>query len=74
MKRIQPNGDRQASPRIIEKVLSYAIIGCFFEVYNELGFGFAESIYSKAMAVALVEKGLKVEREQGVDVYFHRFR
>jgi len=30
--------------------LSFQIVGCAFEVHNELGFGFKESIYQKALA------------------------
>jgi GxxExxY protein len=56
---------------IVEKELSYAIIGCFFLVYNELGFGFLESVYSRALEVALLEKGLLVQREVPVTVLFH---
>ena len=29
------------------------IIGCAFEVINELGTGFLESVYEKALAIAL---------------------
>ena len=38
--------------------LSFQIVGCAFEVHNELGFGFKESIYQKALALAL--KGKKI--------------
>lgn len=33
--------------------LTRKIIGTFYEVYNELGFGFLESVYREAMAIAL---------------------
>lgn len=46
------------------------IIGCFYEVYNELGPGFLESVYVSALAMALSEKGLKVEREKEIIVFF----
>jgi len=39
------------------------IIGVFFEVYNELGYGFLESVYREAMTIALQYHGLQVERE-----------
>jgi len=29
------------------------IIGVFFDVYNELGYGFLESVYREAMTIAL---------------------
>ena len=36
-----------------------AIIGCFYDVYNELGYGFLESVYREAMIVALRSRGLE---------------
>lgn len=50
--------------------LTEKIIGIFFEVYNELGFGFLESVYQRAMEVALSEAGLAVQREILVPVHF----
>jgi len=46
------------------------IIGVFFDVYNELGFGFLESVYHKAMLIALAESGLKVETQVHLPVFF----
>jgi len=48
------------------------IIGVFYEVYNELGFGFLESVYRNALQLALIEKGLVVEPEKPISVYFRR--
>ena len=39
-------------------------------MYNELGFGFLESVDAEAMAIALHESGVKVEREVKVPVFF----
>ena len=50
--------------------LTDVIIGVFYDVYNELGFGFLESVYRKAMRVALIEKGLAVQEEVPVTVLF----
>lgn len=50
--------------------LTDAIIGTFYDVYNELGFGFLESVYRKALKLALLEKGLTVEEEVEVSVMF----
>jgi len=50
--------------------LTDAIIGVFYEVYNELGFGFLESVYRKAVCMALIEKGLRVESEVATSVFF----
>ena len=46
------------------------IIGVFYEVYNELGFGFLESVYREAMRIALGEAGFRVEAEVPVPVSF----
>ena len=46
------------------------IIGAFYEVYNELGHGFLESVYREAMACELTSKGLRAEREKTVKVQF----
>ncbi|HEY4649018.1 MAG TPA: GxxExxY protein [Gemmatimonadales bacterium] len=47
-----------------------SIIGVFFEMYNELGAGFLESVYVEAMTVALRQSGLRLEREMPLDVRF----
>lgn len=46
------------------------VIGVFFEVYNELGGGFLESVYQQAMRIALEQAGLRVAVEVPVPVYF----
>lgn len=50
--------------------LTERILGVFFEVYNELGPGFLESVYVEALALALVDGGFSVSREMPLDVYF----
>jgi GxxExxY protein len=50
--------------------LTESIIGVFFDVYNELGFGFLESVYRKSLQLALREKNLKIEAEVAVPVFF----
>jgi GxxExxY protein len=50
--------------------LTEKIIGVFYEVYNELGFGFLESVYREAMRIALGQAGLPVEVEVSVPVSF----
>lgn len=50
--------------------LTETIIGVFYEVYNELGFGFLESVYRKSLHLALCDKKLSVEAEVPVPVFF----
>ncbi len=49
--------------------ITRAIIGAFFELHRELGYGFLESVYSAGMQQLLRERGLKVAREVMVPVY-----
>lgn len=46
------------------------IIGCAFEVINELGSGFLESVYGKALLLALLQKGLSAVSQHPVKVMF----
>lgn len=50
--------------------LTKKIIGTFYEVYNELGFGFLESVYEEAMLIALEAKEFNVEQQVPVPVWF----
>lgn len=57
--------------QLLERDLSYRIVNAFFEVYNWHGFGFVESIYAKALEIALRQRGLAVDREVPIQVFFH---
>src|SRR5712692_8258363 len=46
------------------------IIRVFFEVYNELGHGFLESVYERSLEIALNSLGLKVRRQIQIPVWF----
>ena len=50
--------------------LTHSVIGAFFEVYRELGFGFLEAVYRRAMVLALIDRGLWVEAEARIPVEF----
>ena len=56
--------------RLLEEALTHEIIGGFFATYNELGFGFREGIYMRGLEITLRRRGLVVEREFPVDVFF----
>jgi len=55
---------------LIEEELTRSVIGAFFEVYNNAGFGFLEHIYSRAMVCELEARGHHVAREVSVDVVY----
>jgi GxxExxY protein len=47
-----------------------AILGAFYQVYNELGTGFLESVYEIAMSIVLGAMRIDVERQARVAVRF----
>ena len=51
-------------------VLTQKIIGVFFDVYNELGPGFLESVYQKSLALALKSADLTVHSPIDIPVWF----
>ena len=53
-----------------DKDLTEKNIGACFEVANELGTGFLESVYEKALVIALQEKGLRVKEQHPLQVTF----
>ena len=46
------------------------IIGVFYEVYNELGHGFLESVYHRSLMLALQSAGLNVCSRVDIPVWF----
>lgn len=54
--------------------LTQQIIGVYYEVYNELGMGFLESVYQKSLALALDSAGLKVCSGIDIPVWFRGHR
>jgi GxxExxY protein len=54
--------------------LTERIIGVFFDVYNELGCGFIESVYEKSLEVALTSVGLRVHRQIEIPVWYRKHK
>src|SRR5262245_59717325 len=44
------------------------IIAAFYEVYRELGYGFSEAVYRRALALVLRRYGLEVSEERAISV------
>jgi GxxExxY protein len=64
--------DKQDSPDrpMAHSNITETIIGCAFEVMNELGSGFLESVYEKALVHALRQKGLMALSQHPLKVMF----
>ena len=54
----------------MRKELTYEIIGVFYDVYNELGHGFLESVYQKSLGLALQTAGLQACWPIAIPVWF----
>ncbi|MGH7559724.1 MAG: GxxExxY protein, partial [Gemmatimonadales bacterium] len=48
-----------------------AILGAFYAVHSELGFGFLEAVYGNALVVVLEQARLKVQRQVSFEIVFH---
>lgn len=50
--------------------LTQAVIGGFYDVYNQLGHGFLESVYQSALEIDLKAAHLAVQRQREIEVFF----
>ncbi|MFY8213037.1 MAG: GxxExxY protein [Flavobacterium sp.] len=50
--------------------LTKTIIGIYYDVYNEMGHGFLEKVYQNSMIVELQSRGLKVESQKKINVFY----
>jgi GxxExxY protein len=69
------NADQRGSmekqdSKLLHCDLTERILGVYYDVYNEIGHGFLESVYNNCMFIALTKTGLSVRREVPVPVYF----
>lgn len=55
---------------LLHEELTDSIIKTFYEVYNELGFGFLERVYQNALYLELKSKGFNVEAQKKIEVYY----
>ena len=55
---------------LLHQRLTDAIIKTFYEVYNELGYGFLEKVYQNSMNLELKNKGYQVEVQKKIKVYY----
>ncbi len=46
------------------------VIAAFFAVHRELGFGFIEGVYQRALTMELLQRGLAFEQDVPISVYY----
>ena len=54
----------------LHKKLSDSILKIYYEVYNNLGYGFLEKVYQNAMYLELKNQGYNVEPQKQIKVYY----
>ncbi len=54
----------------LHKELTEKIIGAAYDVHNALGYGFAEKVYENTLAIELRKRGLRVEQQRPVKVFY----
>ncbi len=56
--------------KLLHGELTDIIIKTFYQVYNELGHGFLERVYQNSLYLELKNKGLKVDVQKKIKVYY----
>ena len=46
------------------------VLNAFYDVYNELGYGFLEKVYKNALFNELTQRGIKCQKEYPISVYY----
>lgn len=55
-----------------QQELTKAIIGIYYDVYNELGYGFLERVYQNAMLIELKSRGYEFEDHKKINVFYKK--
>jgi GxxExxY protein len=55
---------------LLHEDITHKLIEACFEVINELGAGFLESVYQQALLIALAQKGLRARSQAPISVMF----
>lgn len=55
---------------LVDKDLAYKLVGCFYNVYNELGPGFKESVYHRALAIEFDIQDIPYEKEKRITIEY----
>jgi len=61
---------KENEEKILHKDLSYKVVGCLYEVYNELGPGQKESVYHEALKIEFKEKKIAYESKRRIPIVY----
>jgi len=63
--------DIKFQPQFLYSELSYKVRGCFFTVYNTLGFGHKESVYQRALEEEFKNQKVPFERQKHLPILYN---
>ena len=55
---------------MLHEEITSSIIAAYYDVYNTLGYGFLEKVYENALIFELQKRGLSVEQQMPIKVYY----
>ena len=58
---------------MLHKELTDEILNAFYDVYNELGYGFLERVYQNSLFLELKARGLEVEAQKQIKVFYKSY-
>jgi len=56
--------------KLLHRATTEAIVGAAFEVHRELGYGFLERVYQRALKVELLRREATAEIEKRIQVHY----
>ena len=56
--------------KYLHENLTRKIIRCFYNVHDELGYGFLEGVYENALMIELEKSNLKAENQKAIKVFY----
>jgi GxxExxY protein len=59
-----------AEKGFLYKELSYQLVGCFYDAYNELGPAHKEQIYHEALKILFAEKNIRFKSKPKITIQF----
>jgi GxxExxY protein len=62
--------DDQEKRKLLREETTSKIIGAAFEVHDQLGYGFLERVYQRALQVELLRRGATAELEKRIQVHY----
>lgn len=62
--------ERSRSRTFVQDRITGIIVAAFFTVHRELGSGFANQVYRRALAIELQQRGLRLEQDLCIGVFY----